>query len=69
MTQTMNDNKGNMFGMVLTGFFAWLSKAVAHFEAHASTYAAAAAIVVSIVTLANIFFGPFSKKRQKQTED
>ena len=61
----MYDHKGNILGTATTGFFAILSKLGAHFESHAQTYAALAAVIVACFTVTNIIRG-WVKERQNK---
>jgi len=61
----MNDHKGNILGTLFTGFFAILSKLGAHFESHAQTYAALAAVIVASFTVTNIIRGWLKERKTK----
>lgn len=63
------NHKASILGTFISGFFAFLSHAAQHFEAHASTYAAFAAVVASMFTIANIVWGWVRKQRRKARDE
>lgn len=64
----MSDNRANVFGTVISGGFALLSKVASNFEAHAAAYAAAAAVLASLMTVANIIVG-WQRRRARRAQD
>lgn len=63
MITTMNDNRASILGTITSGSFAFLSNVASHFESHAQTYAAAAAILAAGFTIANIIKGWLNKRK------
>jgi hypothetical protein len=59
----MQENKGSIIGAITSGSFALLSKIAENFEDHAASYAAAAAVLASLFTIANIIRGWLKSKK------